>query len=105
MRAKDIIHLIESNIDTIKSSENKSNKIISLLETHKPSLNLNRALYGGGEAFYDALSAMTDITPYVISGIMNLDAKAKYMPLNSLSVSDAKEVNSVLDYVYNLLNK
>ena len=79
--------------------------LISLLEINKPAFNLNRALSEGGEAFYDALSAMTDITPYVVSGIKKLGEGVKYIPLNSLSVSDAKEVNAVLEYVYKFLNE
>lgn len=105
MRAKDIIHLIDSNIEEIRTSENKSDKIISLLETNKPTFNLNRALYEGGGAFYDAISAFTDITPYIISGVKGLGVEVKYVPLNSLSVSDAKEVNIVLEYIYKLLNE
>ena len=97
--------MIDSNIEEIRTSENKSDKIISLLETNKPTFNLNRALSEGGEAFYDALSAMTDITPYVVSGIKKLGEGVKYIPLNSLSVSDAKEVNAVLEYVYKFLNE
>ena len=46
MRRNDIIHLIESEIDTIKSTENKADFIISLLDKNTSSFNIGRAIYG-----------------------------------------------------------
>lgn len=105
MRKKDITHLIESNIETIKSTENKADIIISLLEKNTSSLNLGRAIYGSSEDFFASLSAITDITPYVVTGIKEhiKGTKIKYMPINSLSTSDAEEINEVLEYIYKIL--
>lgn len=105
MRKHEIIHLIESNFEVIESSEEKCDKIITLLEEHKPALDLNRALNEGGKAFYDALSALTDITPYVVSGIKGyiMGTEKKCVPTNSISVSDAEEINETLEYIYKIL--
>lgn len=105
MRKNEIIHLIESNFEAIESSEEKCDKIITLLEAHKPTNDIKRALLEGGEAFNNALSAMSDITPYVVYGIKGyiMGTEMVCVPTNSISVSDAEEINETLEYIYKIL--
>ncbi|MBR4041806.1 MAG: hypothetical protein IKJ09_05830 [Bacteroidaceae bacterium] len=105
MRKNEIIHLIESNIKLIESSEEKCEKIISLLEAHKPIADIETALVEGGEELDNTLSALTDITPYVVSGIKGyiMGTEMMCVPTNSISVSDAEEINETLGYIYKKL--
>lgn len=107
MRRSDIIHLIESEIDTIKSAENKADFIISLLDKNTSSFNIGRAIYGSSEDFFASLSATTDIIPYVVTGIKEYikGTKMKYMPINTLSTSDAEEINETLEFIYKILEE
>lgn len=52
MNANEIIRLIDNNIHTIKSSEDKIAVIIDLLEKHNPKFNLYTAVHGSTEEFY-----------------------------------------------------
>ena len=105
MRKNDIIHLIESEIGTIKSAENRADVIISLLDKNASNFNIGHAIYGSSEDFFASLSAITDITPYVVNGIKEhiKGTRIKYVPINSLSTSDAEEINEVIEYIYKIL--
>lgn len=107
MKAKDIIHLIDQNIAAIRTSDNKADTLITLLEGNTPRFNVRNAIYGSSEDFFESLSAMTDITPSVISCIREYanGTAMKYYPINSASVSDAEEINDTLEYIYKILEK
>ena len=107
MRKNEIIHLIESNFEVIESSEEKCEKIISLLGMHKHTVDVVTALVEGGEELDNALSVLTDITPYVVSGIKGyiMGTEMMCVPTNSISVSDAEEINETLEYIYKILNR
>lgn len=107
MRKNDIIHLIESEIDTIKSAENRADVIISLLDKNASNFNIGHAIYGSSEDFFASLSAITDITPYVVTGIKEYikGTKMKYMPINTLSTSDTEEINDTLEFIYKILEE
>ena len=107
MRAKDIIHLIERNIEIVRTSENRADMLITLLEDNTPRFSVGRAICGSSDDFFESLSSMEDITSSVISGIRGYvdGTKKSCVPTNLLSISDAEEINAVLEYVYGILDE
>ena len=104
MRSKDVICLIDKNIELINSSEHKISVIIELLENHQPSFDLNSALHGNIEDFGMILSAISDITPYVIDALKAYaeGQKVKFIP-DVNSTVNSEDINLALEYIYQIL--
>ena len=106
MKANEIISIINSNIDTINSSEDKISVIIELLEKHKPSLDLNKALFGSTEDFCQGLSAISDVTPYVIKSLKTYGTEQKVLYVTDRnSPIDSEEIKMVIEHINKILER